>query len=198
MLTLLTYIFPLILSTLCDQEFEFVGVTISNSDVATINIIEHVGGQCQYSKLIQIAVKGSSVSIVESNFKEYRKTGQFVKLFGSFTQLPFVSRGKVSGGEADILTLGFAIIEPEPYSIMLAKSFSHGIRLRPAPVQLPVFKSAQAKPLYSYDSGLYVNYYIDKAILIPGHHIFIVFTKNPMQGPGGDTMHGFMIFRVRS
>jgi hypothetical protein len=171
---------------------------MANPNVPNIVIIEHLGGQCYYSKLIQIAVAETSVSVVESNFKEYKKTGQFVESFAGFNQVPFIVLGKVSGGLHDILTLGFEIIEPAPDSIMLAKSFDHGIRLHPSPVQLPVFKSAQATFLYCYDSGLYVNYHIDKAVLIPGHRILIVFTKHPMQGPGGDTMHGFMIFRLRS
>ena len=194
---LLTYIVPLLLSSFCDQEFQFIGVTKSNANVPIISIIENVGGQCYYSKLIQIAVAETSVSVAESNFKEYKKTEQFVASFTAFSQLSFIALGKVSGGEHDILTLGFEIIEPAPDSIMLTKSFADGIRLDPALIQLPTFGSAQAKLLYCYDKGLYVNYHIDKAVLVPSHHILIVFTKNPMQGPGGDTMHGFMIFRLQ-
>ena len=198
MQTLLTYIFPLLLSSLCDQEFVLVGVTMANPNVPNIVIIEHRGGQCYYSKLIQIAVSETSVSVVESNFKEYKKTEQFVQSFAGFNQVPFIVLGKVSGALHDILTLGFDIIEPTSDSTMLAKSFADGIRLHSSAVQLPVFRSAQVKLLYCYDEGLYVNYHIDKAVLIPSQHILIVFTKHPLQGPGGDTMHGFMIFRLRS
>jgi hypothetical protein len=194
---LLTYIIPLFLSSFCDQEFQFVGITKSNINVPTIAIIENVGGQCYYSKLIQIAVAETSVSVVESNFKEYKKTAQFVASFTAFNQLSFIALGKVSGGEHDILTLGFEIIEPAPDSIMFAKSFTDGIRLHPTIVKLPTFGSTQAKLLYCYNEGLYVNYHIDKAVFVPSYHILIVFTKHPMLGPGGDTMHGFMIFRLQ-
>ena len=197
MQTLLTYIFPLILSSFCDQEFLFVGVTKSNADVPTIVIVEHVGGQCYYSKLIQIAVAETSVSMIESNFKQYRNTQQFVESFTTFDQLPFIALTKDEGGFSYLTKPAFAISEPVPDSLMLAKSFADGARKYPGSIKLPAFKMADAKLLFSYNSGLYVNYHIDKVIFVPIHGILIVFTKHPLLHSGGDTMHGFMIFRLR-
>jgi len=197
MQTLLTYIFPLILSSFCDQEFLFIGVTKSNADVPTIVMIEHVGGQCYYSKLIQIAVAETSASMIESNFKQYRNTQQFIESFTAFDQLPFIALPKDDRGYTYLLKPAFAINEPIPDSLMLANSFEDGGRKYPGSIKPPVFKMADAKLLFSYTSGLYVNYHIDKVIFVPIHNILIVFTKQPLLHSGGDTMHGFMIFRLR-
>ncbi len=184
------------LSTNCIQTFEFVGATISNSNVPTVWILEDVSGECYSTKLIQVSLSDTNISYTESNIKHYMKAASFKKSFPEFEQIPQFELTNVDGRFQYYNRVHFSIQEPVVDSTMLAQYFNDGIRKYPLPVQMPLLNGVSAKLLYSYSSGLYVNYQITKVIFIPTQKLLIVFTKNSFLASGGDSMHGFMIFSI--
>ncbi len=191
---LIPYLYYLLLSTNCVQTFEFVGSTISNSGVPTLWILEHVSGECHNSKLIQISLVDTLISYSESNFTKYENTSSFKKSFAEFELLPQFELANSNGWFNYIQRGRFSLKEPVADTALLAKYFNDGIRKHPHPVIDPLFKGVKLKYLYSYTSGLYINYKINKVLFLPTQSIVILFTSHPLVSSGGDTMNGFIIY----
>lgn len=60
----------------------------------------------------------------------------------------------------------------------------------------PIVDGAEAKVLYAYDHGLYVNYVITRVERLPYGHL-LVLTTQPALGLLNNTMHGFLVVRGR-
>ena len=197
---LFVFIYSLLLSTNCLQEFTFLGVT----EPSTIWIIQDVGGECYFSKLTQIVVEDSLVYSVVSNFKEFKKTKQFENSFSVLAQVPFIklthnnNRFVYQGGKE------FIVAEPKVDSALIsqfpndpskaAEPWNRQMGIRG--IQLPQISGVNTTLLYAYHRGLYIKYKVDKVFFIPSKQLLIVFTNQSLLADGGDTMHGFLIFRI--
>ena len=189
---ILALIYFLLLPTNCTQEFSFPGA--SNQKIW---IVEHVGGECHYSKLIQINYADSLITSVESKILEYKQTDSFINSFAESQQISSVELTKVGENLTPVPQLTFTLKPPIADSGLLAKNLRDGVRVYPPSIVFPVFEGVRAQLLYQYDAGLYVNYRIDRAYLMPDKNILVVFTDNPLLTIGGDTMNGFMIFLLQ-
>ena len=197
MIISLTYLFCcILLSTNCTQTFEFMGATTSNSNNATIWIVENVDGECYQSKLVQISIADTNCFCAESNFEGYGKTQSFRKAFKELHLLPQFELNHSDGLFRYSQRIDFTIEQADYDNAMLARSFVDGVRKYPLPINTPIFSGVKARLLYSYPSGLYVNYAIDRAIFLPTQRLLVVFTKSPYLAVGGDTMQGILVFKI--
>jgi hypothetical protein len=186
---ILTLIYFVVLATNCIQEFSFFGATNRR-----IWIVEHVGGECHYSKLIQIGFSDSLITSIESKVLEYDRTDYFIDSFAESPQISSVELTKVGDNLTPVPQMSFTLKPPGVDSSLLAKNFKDGVRIYPSSIVSPIIAGVHAQRIYQYEAGLYVNYQIDRAYFVPDKNILIVFTKNPLLTTGGDTMNGFMIF----
>lgn len=188
---ILALIYLLLLPTNCTQDFSFPGA--SNEKIW---VIEHVGGTCHYFKLIQINYSDSSITGVESKVLEDMQTDSFINSFAGSRHISTLELTRVGDHLTPIPQMNFTLQQPGADSSLLAKNFRDGVRINPPSIVAPIFAGVHAQLLYQYDAGLYVNYQIDRAYLVPDNNIVIVFTHNPLLTAGGDTMNGFMIFLI--
>ncbi len=201
MFNLLTLFFGFLLSTQCRQEFTFLGIT--DWEHSVFWIIEDASGECDFSRLIQISIKDSSASVIETYFDKYKKTQRVSKSLSEFHLEQFEPLS------SDKKTLFFAkqnwFIEPPHSNDSLFERFSFNANYVTHQwnaekgfkgMVLPNFKKCSSKLLYAYQRGLYINYELDSGYYVPSKNLLIVFTKHPSFGPGGDTMHGFLIFKL--
>ena len=63
-------------------------------------------------------------------------------------------------------------------------------------ISLPKIEGLKTELLFSYETGLYINYEISEVHYFPNSYI-LVFTHQPIKSVGGDTMHGFFIFKIK-
>ena len=193
---------PLILvmlSTQCKQQFTLLGVT--NWEYSVFWIIEDVSGECHFSRLIQVSVQDSSASVIQTYFANYKETENFPQAFSAFHAQPFAQLKR----EGDALVVPGCRIQSPPPNDSLYNVFSFNADYVPhrwnsekgmKGIILPTIQSRSARLLYAYPRGLYINYQLDSAFLIPAKNLLIVFTKHPSLGPGSDSMHGFFIFKL--
>ena len=158
--------------------------------------MEHVGGECHYSKLMELSYSDTSITSVELKILEYKNTDYFAASFAASEQISTIELSKIGDDLTDIPQLSATLRPPSADSILLAKCFRNGVRMYPLPIVLPIMSGVRTQLLYQYDAGLYVNYQIDRAYLVPARNILIMFTKGSLLTTGGDTMNGFMIFRI--
>jgi hypothetical protein len=195
---ILTMMFGVLLSTMCDQEFTFLGATDS-----TLWIIEDFSGECESSRLIQISINDTSANILSTSFSEYKKRKKFAdafhKLEAEQTEALITKKNTLSYGKK------WSIAKPPPNDSMYQRFGEEalsvpGIWLKANGDQgiiPPVFQNCSATLLYAHPGGCYINYEFDKAYFITKKNLLILFTKHPHRGAGGDTMHGFLVFRVK-
>ncbi len=62
-------------------------------------------------------------------------------------------------------------------------------------IKLPNIERIKTKLLFSFKTGLYINYEISEVHYFPKKYI-IVFTHQPQIAVGLDTMDGFLIFKI--
>ncbi len=191
-LMIITFIYLLFLSTNCVQDFSFIGATNTK-----IWIVEHVGGQCHYSKLMQLSYSDTSITSVELKVVEYKQTDDFINSFAQFDKSSAVEISILGDSLTDSPQLSFSLKPPKPDSAVLAKCFRDGVLIYPLSIILPIFSGVQGQLLYQYDACLYVNYQIDRVYFVPAKNILIIFTKNALLKSSGDTMNGFMIFHIQ-
>ena len=72
-----------------------------------------------------------------------------------------------------------------------------GLRLKERiRIILPKIEGIKTELLFSYETGLYINYEISEVHYFPNSYI-LIFTNQPSKAVGFDTMHGFLIFRIK-
>ena len=149
-------------------------------------------------------VSDSSVVVIETNFKEYKKTELLIKALTELDQFSVVQLNK--GKDSLFYSTGMNFSLKETYSdtskftdYLLEKVAKYYRVIPHNPdnyVIPPQFSGVKAQLKYYYKSGLYINYKIDRVIFVPYKKLLIVFTKQSITASGGDSMHGFMIFQL--
>lgn len=200
MVSIILAIVSFFLTTICTQEFSFLGVTGSN--IAVFWIIEDVGGECYHSELVQITVDEKSASEYRLSFAKYKQTDLFKKAFNELQVEPQLD---LAAGQDSLYNSqeGWSVVSPPKNDSLMARFHALDIQAEQwnsnhgeGGTISPTFRNCSASLLSSYDRGLYVNYKIKRAHFIPSHRLLIVFTDQPSRGPGLDMMDGFMIFKI--
>ena len=189
-----------LLSTQCKQDFTFLGTT--DWEHSVFWIVEDVSGECHFSRLVQVSVQDSIASFTQTYFANYKETQNFSHAFSEFHPEPF-QEFKRQG--ADLATPS-CVIQPPSLNDSLYEDFSFdgnyvphtwNSKMGTSGMVMPTIQNRSSKLLYAYPRGLYVNYQLDRAFLVSTKNLLIVFTKNPSLGTGGDSMDGFLIFKLQ-
>jgi hypothetical protein len=187
-------------STNCHQTFHFFFLSEGSP---TFWIGEDLGGECNYSNLLHIGVNNSTVSFSQSRLEKLNSWGNIPKLKSLFRvcdEHPSELKDKVWENK------DLKIIPPE-YDSLLAEEFSEHIRHGGSNayswinlkgddgIVLPKIEGIKTDLIFSYKTGLYINYEISEVHYFPNSYI-LVFTHQPRKAVGLDTMHGFLIFKI--
>jgi hypothetical protein len=190
-----------ILTTNCHQTFHFFFLSKGSP---TFWIGEDLSGECESSRLLNIGISGSTASISQTELKEYKNWGnipELSSLFRKFEEQPLELNNKI--WENNDLK-----ISPPDYDSLLAEEFSEHIRRCGSNADswlkikgndgiiLPKIEGIKTEFLFSYKTGLYINYDISEVHYFPNAFL-IVFTNQPQKAVGLDTMHGFLIFKIK-
>ena len=191
-----------VLTTNCHQTFHFFFLSQGSP---TFWIGEDLSGECKYSRLLNISIKNdSSVSVSKSELKEYKNWGSIPKLSSLFRKFEEQSLEV----KDNIWQNKDLKIYPPVYDSLLAEEFNEHIREGGSNafswiklegkdgVMLPDIEGIKTELLFSYKTGLYINYEISEVHYFPNAYL-LVFTYQPIKAVGLDTMHGFFIFKIR-
>lgn len=190
-----------VLTTNCHQTFHFFFLSQGSP---TFWIGEDLSGECEYSRLLNISIDDSSVSISQSELKEYNNWGTIPKLSSLFRKYEEQS---VEFKDNIWQNKDLKIYTPV-YNPLLAEEFNEHIRQGGSNayswikingkdgIILPEIDGIRTELLFSYKTGLYINYEISEVHYFPNSYI-IIFTNQPLKAVGLDTMHGFFIFKIR-
>jgi len=153
---------------------------------------------------LQIGIKDSIVSVSQSELKEYNNwesIPELYSLFNIYKEEPLVLKDDVWENK-DLKIL------PPPYDSSLYKEFNEHIvqggsnaitwfKLKGNKgIKLPNIEGIKTELIFSYKTGLYINYKISEVHYFPKRFI-VVFTHQPRNAVGLDTMHGFLIFKIK-
>ncbi|HCY75444.1 MAG TPA: hypothetical protein DHV28_05945 [Ignavibacteriales bacterium] len=181
-------------STYCEQTFKLFFLT---KGYKTFWIGENLSGECQTSTLLNISIFDSNATLAKTSMKNYNSWNEIKILSDAFDTY-----------EAPI-TNNLSVSDPL-FDSTLAKSFSsyvleggdNAIKWNAINGEngmvLPIVENFEFDLLFYYNAGLYINYKISVVQYYPDADIAIVFTEQPVRTIGMDTMHGFLIFKVKS
>ena len=191
-----------ILTSNCTQTFHF--FFLSRGEYPVFWIGEDVSGDCDYSQLLNIAIKDSTISFVKSGLLEYNNWGcipELKSLFNKYDEEIFTKKNNT-------WQLKGIKISPPKYDSILTEEFYEHIRKGGSDASswikekgnkgiiLPGIEGIKTELLFYYKIGLYINYDISEAYYLAQNYI-LVFTHQPIKAVGMDTMHGFLIFRIK-
>jgi len=196
-------LFLLILTTDCVQDYRVLGFSSDYEGHASVWIIEDVAGECNLTQLKQVSVDSTGKTrCVSTHFKHKSDTIEFCRAFRHLETLLFETFRP--GGDNKINFQPNATLSaPAPRGDLLEKYLNIKYLVEwnkgdPAETRmLPVFTGCRPEFLYASPDGLYFNYSISQVHYCKANGLLTVFTQQPMLAPGGDTMHGFMVFRVK-
>jgi len=189
-----------ILTTNCHQTLHFFFLS---KVIPAFWIGEDLSGECNYSRLLIISIYDSAVFISQSTLKEYNNWGNIPELNSLFRNC-----------EEEILELNNNVwenndlkISPPEYDSLLAEEFNEHIRKGgnnaytwykikgEDGIIFPTIEGIKTEYLFSYKTGLYINYEISEVHYFPNAYI-LLFTRQSIKAVGLDTMHGFLIFKI--
>ena len=181
-------------TTNCIQEFFFFGLV---DDVFWIG--ENISGECTVSYIHQVHSNDSSNVLVSSSLKEYNDWTWLKNGMGHLNLEKFIRAKRLTAGwQIEDFTIKNPVSNQrlldsflEDWNI-LEWNEKEGIK----GIVLPQIKNRKTQLLYTYPSGLYINYEINNVYYFPDSKYLLIFTHQPITAPGADTWHGFMILRV--
>lgn len=184
----------------CHQTFHFFFIS---QGTPTFWIGEDVSGECEYSKLLRINIIDSTVSVSQTELKKYKNWGIIPELN---SLLRIYEETPLELNDSEWKNEDFKIIAPD-YDSSLSVEFNDHIRKGGSNayswikvkgndgIKLPEIEGIKTELLYSYKTGLYINYEITDVHYFPSLYV-LIFTHQPRKAVGLDTMHGFLIFKV--
>lgn len=200
-------------TTNCEQTFTFFALTRGERTLwtpakeanLTFWIAEDISGECMLSHLIQISISAGKVSACYTSLMGYGEWSWLKEGVKHLQREPFEELVE-KAGDWNCSTASFQVKPPLSDSEML-NSFQlaaregyerrwiqdHGLK----GISLPVFDGIEAELLHYHEVGLYVDYQISKAYYFPHSRHILLFTHQPHLASGWDTMHGFLIFKIR-
>ncbi len=204
--SVMQYLFVLALSlflftTNCVQKIHFVGIT-EGQTTATVWVMEEVGGECAFTVMHQICV--DTAWRVHSTDNYYSSdTASASKMIRTMQPIA-VNRISQEGDGKFMPELTMSFVKPKANSGWVTKfrdkyssAWEWNKQPRDSSLALPVFSGCTAELLYAAPRGFYVDYLIGDVFYSPQTGILMVSTQQQLMAPGMDTMHGFMIFRLK-
>jgi hypothetical protein len=190
-----------VFTTNCHQTFHFFFLSQGSP---TFWIGEDLSGECQISRLLNISVNDSSGSVSQYELKEYNNW-DFVEesktVFRKYEEQSLKLKGNIWQSK------DLKISQPL-YDSLLAEEFNEHIvqggsnayswlKIKGKDgIILPKIEGIKTELLFSYKSGLYINYEISEVHYFPNAYL-LVFINQPRKAVGLDTMHGFFIFKIK-
>lgn len=192
------------LTTFCEQEFLFFFKTRYHEH--TLWIGENRYGECGSSNLWQVFIPNDS-SIVAKRTKMKRFNDW---IWAEKLQLTLEEEKPLQLIDQDdrgcgYKNLGIRVNNPKSnpkLKQLFEDNFAQDCALQWTQatgrngIDMPKFEGFTGNLLYYYPMGLYFDYQITKAYLFPISKLLLVFTRNSRRCLGGDTMHGFLVFRT--
>ncbi len=188
-------------TTNCQQTFTLLGRT--KGSTPTFFIVQDLSGECQSSKLLELALLPGGIKKIEIEFNEYNSSKWFQDRFSLFRAEPFIqlertedvwkhpySRWKIKNPESDQKLK----TKLDKESVIEAVAWNR--KNEKKGIQIPVFDGVKTEFIYFLPSGLYVDYEIDKVFFFEKTGFIFVFTTQKLKSPGLDTMHGFLVFKI--
>jgi hypothetical protein len=183
-------------ATICHQDLSLIALTTSE-DKLVFWVGEKVGGEC-FSSIVQIILSSSMTMSLETYLVEsaepekfFSKASQAIKEDDAFLELNPSRLAPIKVGP------------PSPnkklkakYLAKLSSAGEWNQEMGSNGIQLPQFEGLKTQLEYAYPNGLYVDYKISTAYLYKNVGYLVVFTHQDEFGPGYDTMHGFLIFKI--
>lgn len=191
-------------TTNCNQSFTFLLATADSSPVFWI--AEDVGGECWYSRLVQIAVedtKDMAIYTPLGGYESWNWKWLEEKLKGVICQ-PAIEL-ESQNGVWSIPGLLWRIEVAPPDSALLKlfqKEYNAGrerswnVRYGTKGISVPLAEGISINLVYYYPEGLYIDYTISKAYYFPHSGYILVFANQPRLASGLDTMHGFLLLKI--
>jgi hypothetical protein len=154
--------------------------------------------------MINISINDSAISVSQSELKEYKSWEFIQKLSSVFSKYEeqFLESSNNIWEKNDLK------ISPPDYDSLLAEAFNEHIRQGGSNayswfkikgqdgIIFPKIEGIKAEHLFSYKTGLYINYEISEVHYFPNAYI-LIFTQQPIKTVGLDTMHGFFIYKIK-
>ncbi len=190
-----------VFTTNCHQTFHFFFLSQGSP---TFWIGEDLSGECEYSRLLNISINDSNVSVSQSELKEYKNWGiipELNSLFRKYDEQHLEFNDNVWENKE-------FKISPPAYDSLLSEEFYDHIRQGGSNayswfnvksndgIKLPKIEGIKTELIFSYKTGLYINYEISEVHYFPNDYL-LVFTNQPIKAVGLDTMHGFFIFKIK-
>jgi len=191
-----------VFTTNCYQTFHFFFLCQGSP---TFWIGEDLSGECNYSRLLQIGIEDSTVTVSESELKEYndwKNIPELHSLFKIYEEEPLVLKGDVwENKDLNVSPPAIDSLLYEEFNKHIVQGGSNAIswfQLKGKKgIILPNVEGIKTELLFSYKPGLYLNYEISEVHYFPKRFV-VVFTHQPRKAAGLDTMHGFLIFKIKA
>ena len=190
-----------VLTTNCHQTFHFFFLSQGSP---TFWIGEDLSGECDYSRLLNISINDLSVSVSQSGLKDYNNWGnisEISSLFRTYEEQSLEFKDSIwQNKDFKIYTLIYDSLLAEEFTEHIRKGGSNAyswIKIKGNDgIILPEIEGIKTELLFSYKTGLYINYEISEVHYFPNSYI-LIFTKQLRKAVGLDTMHGFFIFKIK-
>jgi len=198
-------------TTNCKQLFTFLALTESFAPSWTSGtnlsfwIGEDVGGECYWSHLIQIAISDGKAFSRDISVTPYPDWDSFRNGLRHF-QRELPEELVEESGVWHCSTASFTVKPPPPDSVLLSLlrkavhkgnerwwNQNHGLE----GILQPIFEGIKIELIHYYEAGLYVGYQLSKVYYFSDSKYILIFTHQPMLASGLDTMHGFLLFKIR-
>jgi hypothetical protein len=188
-------------TTNCTQKIHFVGMT-EGQTTATVWVMEEVGGECGFTVMHQICMDTAWRVHSTDNYYEGDTTsaGKMIRdMHVIAVQHPVMQKdGKFNADP----TMSFS--KPKSNARWMEKfkdnyysAWDWNKQVRDSSIVPPIFTGCTAELLYAAPRGLYVDYLISEVSYSPQTGILLICTQQQMMAPGMDTMHGFLVYRLK-
>jgi len=190
-----------VLTTNCHQTFHFFFLSEGSP---TFWIGEDLSGECDYSRLLNVSVNDSSVSVLHSELKDdnnWRNISELSSLFRTYEEQSLEIKDNIwQNKDLKIYTPIYDSLLAEEFTEHIRKGGSNAnswIKIKGQDgIILPEIEGIKTELIFSYKTGLYINYEISEVHYFPNSYI-LIFTNQPRKAVGLDTMHGFFIFKIK-
>jgi len=166
--------------------------------MTTAVIVEHVGGECLYTRYVFLAVRddGTSATVLGT---EYRDTSIADAVLGSVRAKPIrageSARAFADGLSAPVEEASFrsAYMSFEPYPAPSPELWN--ATMGRSGIASPTSREGPLEIVYWWPAGLYFGYTVEAVHLLDEKGTALVITSNGAPGRGADTRHGFLVVR---
>lgn len=191
-------------TTNCKQAFTFLGMTQGTNP--TFWITEELSAECDVTYLVQVAIHNSNATLISTEMEldgNCSRLKELMKCFVTETPVELINKNDIwkPGDESWFIK---APTFNQNHIIEFKKHISEGgnngrswnDERKLKGVLVPEINSVDARMIYFYPSGLYINYDISKAYYFPKSGYILIFTSQKKLAVGLDTMHGFILLRM--